>query len=67
MFDKKEKKTKRFVVKEEQGLGMVGAVQIIIDTVTGVNYLNTVGSSMTGITPLLDSKGNVIIDEILDK
>lgn len=67
MFEKKEKKTKRFVVKEEQGLGMAGAVQIIVDTVTGVNYLNTVGSSMNGITPLLDSKGNVIIDEISDK
>ncbi len=66
MFEKKEKKTKRFVVKEEQGLGM-GAVQIIVDTVTGVNYLNTVGTSFTGITPLLDSKGNVIIDEILNK
>lgn len=65
MFEKK--KTKRFVVKEEQGLGIAGAVQIIVDTVTGVNYLNTVGSSITGITPLLDSKGNVIIDEILDK
>lgn len=67
MFEKKEKKTKRFVVKEEQGLGMAGAVQIIVDTVTGVNYLNTVGASMNGITPLLDSNGNVIIDEILDK
>lgn len=65
MFEKK--KTKRFVVKEEQGLGMAGAVQIIVDTVTGVNYLNTVGVSMNGITPLLDSKGNVIIDEISDK
>lgn len=65
MFEKK--KTKRFVVKEEQGLGMAGAVQIIVDTATGVNYLNTVGVSMNGITPLLDSKGNVIIDEISDK
>lgn len=67
MFEKKEKKTKRFVVREEQGLGMAGAVQIIVDTVTGVNYLNTVGASMTGITPLLDSNGNVIIDLISDK
>lgn len=64
MFEKK--KTKRFVVKEEQMLGM-GAVQIIVDTVTGVNYMNTVGGSANGLTPLLDSNGNVIIDEILDK
>ncbi len=67
MFDKKEKKGKRFVIKEEQGLGMSGAVQIIVDTVTGVNYLNAVGSLPTGITPLLDSNGNVVIDKILDK
>lgn len=66
MFDKKEKKSKRFVIKEEQSLGF-GAVQIIVDTITGVNYLNTVGTSMNGITPLLDSNGNVIIDEILGK
>ena len=65
MLDKKEKKSKRFVVKEEQSLGF-GAVQIIVDTVTGVNYLNTVGTSMNGITPLLDDKGNVVIDPIND-
>lgn len=67
MFEKK--KTKRFVVKEDQMLGM-GAVQIIVDTVTGVNYMNTVAGSANGLTPLLDSNGNVIVDntdEILDK
>lgn len=62
MFDKKEKKSKRFVVKEEQNIGMC-AVQIIVDTITGVNYLNTVGTSIAGLTPLLDDKGNVIIDK----
>lgn len=61
MFDKKEKRPKRFIVKEDQGIGM-GAVQIIVDTVTGVNYLNTIGASMTGITPLLDKNGKVVID-----
>ncbi len=65
-FEKKDekKKDKRFVVKEEQGLGMAGAVQIIVDTITGVNYLNTIGTTMAGITPLLDDKGNVVIDLI---
>lgn len=47
MFEKNEK---RFVVKEEQLLGL-GAVQIILDKVTGVNYINTIGASMSGITP----------------
>lgn len=66
MFEKKEKKSKRFVVKEEQTLGLC-AVQIIVDTITGVNYLNTVGTSIAGLTPLLDDKGNVVIDEISEK
>ncbi len=64
MFEKKEKKAKRFVVKKEQGLGMAGAIQIIVDTVTGINYLCTIGASMSGITPLLDRNGNVVIDDI---
>ncbi len=63
MFEKKEKKKKRFIVKETQNLGM-GALQIIVDTVTGVNYLNTVGGSAPGLTPLLDKNGNVVIDDI---
>lgn len=57
----KEKKEKRFVIKEEQALAF-GAVYIIVDTHTGVNYLMTVGNGPSGMTPLLDSNGNVVID-----
>ncbi len=57
----KEKKEKRFVIKEEQSLGF-GAVYIVVDTITGVNYLATVGTGMNGMTPLLDSEGKVVID-----
>ena len=32
-----EKKVKRFQVKEEQTLGL-GAIQIVVDTVTGVPF-----------------------------
>ena len=60
MFDKNNK---RFVIKEKQTFG-VSEIQIIVDTVTGVNYICT---SISGLTPLLDSNGNVVIDEILDK
>ena len=56
------KKEKRFIVKEEQGI-QLGAIQIVVDTVTGVNYLMTVGSGPLGITPLLDENGNVVIDK----
>lgn len=59
LFDKNEKKNeKRFIIKEEQVLSL-SAVYIIVDTATGVNYLNT----SDGITPLLDSNGNVVIDK----
>ena len=59
MFEKKEK---RFKVKEEQSLGM-GALEIVVDSVTGVNYLLSAGMNGTsGITPLLDENGNVVID-----
>lgn len=57
----KEKKEKRFVIKEEQSLGF-GAVYVVVDTTTGVNYLMTVGTGQNGVTPLLDSNGQVIVD-----
>lgn len=60
MFKKEEK---RFVEKYSQGLGF-GGMQIIVDTVTGVNYLATLGTGPNGITPLLDRNGNVVVDEI---
>ena len=55
------KKEKRFVIKEQQDLGF-GAMYVLVDTKTGVNYLATVGLAVSGITPLLDANGNVVID-----
>ncbi len=55
------KKEKRFVVKEEQSF-YLGALLVVVDTATGVNYLVTYGSGASGITPLLDANGNVVID-----
>ena len=60
MFKKQEK---RFVEKYAQGLGL-GGMQIIVDTVTGVNYLATLGTGANGITSLLDRNGNIVVDEI---
>ena len=59
MFKNKEK---RFQVKQSEGLGF-GELQIIVDAMTGVNYIVTIGSSPSGITPLLDENGNVVIDK----
>lgn len=55
------KKEKRFIVKEEQSF-YFGAILVVVDTATGVNYLVTYGSGASGITPLLDANGNVVID-----
>ncbi len=63
MFGNKDKKEKRFIIKEEQGLAF-GGIYIILDTVTGVNYITTSASGPTGITPLLDKDGKVVIDLI---
>ncbi len=56
------KKEKRFITKEEQGI-QLGSIQIVVDRVTGVNYLMTLGNGPSGITPLLDENGNVVIDK----
>ena len=38
-----------------------GTRQILVDRVTGVNYLAWKSGYGAGITPLLDSEGNVIV------
>ena len=68
MFDRapKEenpKKRDRFIVTYEQKIEKtfsLGSLQILVDTETGVNYINTVGESYSGLTPLLDENGNVV-------
>ncbi len=55
------KKEKRFVVKEDQSF-YFGALMVVVDTATGVNYLVTYGNGASGVTPLLDSAGNVVVD-----
>ena len=60
MFEKEEK---RFELKVEQRFGMDGSVvRVIVDKVTGVNYLFGAGS-FEGVTPLLDENGKVLIDK----
>ena len=42
-------------------MGFSSYAKIIVDNETGVNYLFYGSGSAGGITPLLDSKGNVVI------
>lgn len=54
-------KNKRFTVDYKNGLGLASSAIVIIDNETGVNYLFVNSGYAGGLTPLLDSKGNVII------
>ncbi|WPH45553.1 DUF6440 family protein [Enterococcus faecalis] len=58
-YKRKEVK-KRFIEKESESLIQLG-YKLVVDTVTGVNYLE---SPRGGITPLLDETGKVCIDKI---
>ena len=60
-------KEKRFEViyKEGTDITNAGQRQILVDRETGVNYLLWMSGFGAGITPLLDSDGNVIVTKTL--
>lgn len=60
------KKESRFkvVLKDGGQLAEDGIRQILVDTETGVNYLVWKSGYAGGLTPLLDSEGNVVITNI---
>lgn len=59
----KEKKPKRFVIREEHSIGL-STVSIIVDMDTGVHYMMTfTAGGGSALTPLLDENGQVVIDK----
>jgi hypothetical protein len=63
MFNK-DKKSKRFEIKEDQGIGLSGSLMVVVDTMTGVNYaLLHGGNGLENMIPLLDSDGNILVDK----
>ena len=40
-----------------------GTIIVLVDKKTGVNYLLAQGPNGCGLTPLLDSKGNVVVEK----
>ncbi len=52
----------RFIVKSKEHLSG-GIIKIVVDTQTGVNYLITSGLGLSGMTPLLDQEGKVVVDK----
>ncbi len=59
MFGKKQ--DKRFAVLYEESIGLATGCTVLVDKTTGVNYLLTVCGNGTGLTPLLNADGQVII------
>ncbi len=54
--------TKRF--EEVYTQGVLKGMEIWVDNETGVNYLVYVNGSAGGMTPLLDSAGNVVVTPV---
>ena len=65
LFDKTEKKPDRFKEKCSQGYGM-GAISVMVDTETGVNYIMGYMAFEGGfsIVPLLGPDGKVVVDDV---
>ena len=57
---------KRFKITDVQNSGFTG-VKILVDTITGVNYLYYFVGQGGGITPLLDKNGSIIVTPIIDE
>jgi hypothetical protein len=61
---KKEKKEKRFSVSQDEILPTGTIASIIVDNETGVHYILVNSTYGTGITPLLDDSGKVIVGSL---
>lgn len=55
--------SKRFHVKLTEQLPELGQITILVDTDTGVNYIQTWVGTGGGITPLLNANGEVVVEE----
>jgi hypothetical protein len=53
---------KRFEVVFKEG--MVSSYKIVVDNLTGVNYLLVSEGYGGGITPLLDKDGKIVVSEV---
>ena len=61
----KVKKEKRFIKTEYFGGGFSGpTTTVLVDKVTGVNYLFVSSGYAGGLTPLLDREGKPIITSV---
>lgn len=54
---------KRFIWRESEGF--IKETRIIVDTVTGVNYLFVTRGYGGGLTPLIDADGKPIVTRVI--
>ena len=59
------KKEKRF--KKVYSQGGLTSTEILVDKETGVNYVFYQSGYAGGLTPLLDSHGNVVVTPIIEE
>lgn len=58
-----DQRFKRFQALESEESLLNGSARVIVDARTGVHYLVYSYGQGTGITPLLDENGRVVIDK----
>ncbi len=62
----KPKKDKRFVVTESHS-GFTQAQYVLVDKLTGVNYLYVASGYSGGLTVLVDAMGNPIVTPVTEE
>jgi len=50
-----------FDIKEKEGVSLMTEAIVIVDKMTGVNYLYVHRGYGGGLTPLLDSDGKIVV------
>ncbi len=62
----KPKKDKRFIVTESQS-GFTQSQYVLVDKLTGVNYLYVASGYSGGLTVLVDAMGNPIVTPVTEE
>lgn len=57
-----QRKEQRFVIQDRQSFPG-GTLWVVIDTQNGVNYLISGGMGLSGMMPLVDEKGKVMVSK----
>lgn len=63
MLGDKKQEDQRFYIKSSEDVPKLGRIIILVDRYTGVNYLQSWVGAGSGITPLVDKNGRVIVEE----